>query len=456
MKIENTDHDFEKGLENGLENLEKGNYEGYLSSEINLDWLLEQKTELKTEHQANKEIIETTKNKTLEIINQKQSLQASHNEQSHLASQIEDEIQQTKNQVAELVEKNNTNRTPYPFLAGILYLLAGLTFVGGDLIISHEIVAYALNIRNTFEAWAFAFGLAGVSVLLKPAYERLIEQPYLTAYNPKTKRNYGYFQIVLVAISIGTLSILGWFRYEAYKTDKLKEGINRQIKTLQLEATPLVGNTSAAPNPALTIKIEEKLREYNLLNQKLVNSPWAKWSFVLSGVLFAIAGAICLGIAFPILAVYWKRWLQIYPAKRMANRRIKKNIKLLNQTKKPWFETETSLALANEKLGLLPDIKELKDRNRKIEDELAGINEKIKLAIESGRVSIYSEGYEVGNTNRSQMSEEEFENYRKQNLENLHIKRANSDDKTHKTLKTNGLRPHQALRKAISETFNEN
>ena len=64
-------------------------------------------------------------------------------------------------------------------LAGIIYLAAGITFIFGDLIISHEIVAYALNIRDNYEAWAFAIGLAMLSVLLKPAYDRLVEQPFI-------------------------------------------------------------------------------------------------------------------------------------------------------------------------------------------------------------------------------------------------------------------------------------
>ena len=75
--------------------------------------------------------------------------------------------------------KRRTKASPdYSLFAGLLFLVAGISFLAGDLIISHEIVAYALNIRNPNEAWAFAVGLAMVSILLKPAYDRLIEQPY--------------------------------------------------------------------------------------------------------------------------------------------------------------------------------------------------------------------------------------------------------------------------------------
>jgi hypothetical protein len=457
MKAENNNNeDFEKGFENGLENIEKSNYEGYLSSEVSLDWLLGTKENHVEEILDIKSKIENTKVEKLEILKQKQEQKNLFEEQTHLIDQMEGEIAFQNDKINQINDQKAKNVTPYPFLAGLLYLLAGATFIAGDLIISHEIVAYALNIRNNFEAWAFAVGLASVSVLLKPAYERLIEQPYLTNYNAQTKKVYGYFQTVLIVISIGTLSILGWFRYEAYKTDKLKEGINRQIKTLQLEATPITINGQAINNQAITLKIEEKLKQYDQLNQKLVDSPWALWSFVLSGVLFALAGAICLGIAFPVLTVFYKRWFQLNPVKNLALRRIKKKTKMLNALKTPWFKAKTALEFEDERLGLLPDIEELKIRKNELDIELLTLNEKIKLAIESGRVSNYTEGYESGFSNRNNMNDDEFANYRKNMMENISHRREDADTKTAKTYRNNGLRPHQALRKAISDSFNEN
>ncbi len=456
MKIENSTEDFDKGFDNGLDNIERGNYESFLSSQVNLEWLLSNKEQITSDLVETKNELQLTKSNKLEVFKQQQVLKSQFEEQSYLIAQMENTIESKKQKIDKILNEKKENSTFYPFLAGILYLAAGITFILGDLIISHEIVAYALNIRNTYEAWAFACGLAGVSILLKPAYERLVEQPYLKEYGPKTKKIYGYFQIALVVISIGTLSILGWFRYEAYKTDKLKEGINRQIKSLQLESTPLVQTGQTFENPALTMKIEQKLKEYDLLNQKLVNSPWALLSFVLSGVLFAIAGAICLGISFPILHVYWKRWFQQNPSNFFDKRAIKKHTKVLNQAKKPWFVAKSALEFEENKLSLFSDSVVLTDKIARLEMELSAINEKIKLAIESARVSSYSEGYESGYNNRNQMSNEEFEAYRTKNIENQQANKLEGNDKAIRSYRTNGLRPHQALRKAISEGFNEN
>jgi hypothetical protein len=449
-------NDFEKGFENGLENIEKANYEGYLSSEVNLNWLLGNKDTLIEDLETTHHKIQETRNEMLEIFKHKQEVLTEFQEQTYLIGQLENDIETQKLKITETKEQKSINKSPYPMIAGLIYLVAGITFILGDLIISHEIVAYALNIRNNYEAWAFACGLAGVSILLKPAYERLVEQPYLTQLSPSTKKVHGYFQIVLVVISIGTLSILGWFRYEAYKTDKLKEAINREIKSLQMDATPLIQSGQTVENPVLTEKIEQKLKEYDQLNQKLVNSPWALMSFVLSGILFAIAGAICLGIAFPILQVYWKRWFQLNPKENWANKQIRKKTKALNQIKKLWFKGQTMLELSEQKLGLLPDLEELKTKKNKLESEILSINEKIKLAIESSRVSTYNEGYESGNINRDNLTADELEKYRKNMLERIQLNQSDANVKSPRTYKSNGLRPHQALRKAITNSFNEN
>ena len=57
MKLENNNGDFEKGIENGLDDIEKSNYEGFVSSEVNLDWLLENKSRLENEIKTHEDLI---------------------------------------------------------------------------------------------------------------------------------------------------------------------------------------------------------------------------------------------------------------------------------------------------------------------------------------------------------------------------------------------------------------
>lgn len=297
----NYNTDFQHGYITGVENVDKATYESFLSSHVSYEWLqgrIDDKREELTQIDA--AIAENRDKRKASYDKLQEHLMGVDTQTQHIGY-IKKDIDANTEKIALLEQKHKKYESPYSLFAGILYLLAGAAFVSGDLIISHEIVAYALNIRNNFEAWAFAIGLAMLSILLKPAYERLVEHPYLHNYNEKTKKVYGVFQGFLLVFSIGTMLVLGWFRYEAYKTDKLKEGINKQIKAMQLNSTPL-DPTAAQPtdNQALIQKMDEQLKAYDKLNIDLVNSPWALMSFVLSGILFAIAGAICLGIALPV------------------------------------------------------------------------------------------------------------------------------------------------------------
>lgn len=448
--------DFKKGLENGLENLDKSNYEDFVSSEVTLNWLTDSKQQLDEQIQEVKQQIDDTTRQKLEILEASQEVKHRFDSQEHEVRAIEKEISELEKKIEETRSEKTKNPLYYPLLAGIIYFAAGVVFLFGDLIISHEIVAYALNIRNNMEAWAFACGLAGVTLLLKPAYERLIEEPYLKNPTERSKKIHGYFQTALVVISVVTLSVLGWFRYEAYKVDKLKAGINSEIKSLQLAATPLIQGTETVTDPALTQKIETKMKEVDALNKELVTSNWALLSFVLSGVLFAIAGAICFGIAFPILSSYWKRWLWHNPAINRSNRRIRKLRTHLADASRPLFESASQRELHERKMEILPDLSELKQELRRLEENAALLAEKIKLAMEASRVSLYNSGYDSGATHKEGLSAEELKNYRAGLMDNLKYSRESTPDKTPRVYKSNGLRPHQALRKAITDSFNEN
>ncbi|WP_420154812.1 hypothetical protein [Siphonobacter sp.] len=276
-------------------------------------------------------------------------------------------VSETEADIASLEERYKKAAPKYSLFAGLLYFVAGLSFVAGDLIISHEIVAYALNIRNTTEAWFFAVGLAMVSVLLKPVYDRLIEGPYLQNQE-KSQKLYASFKITLAIFSVLTLFVLGWFRYEAYRTDKMKQAITQNIKNLQLQQAD---QTSASA----ILQVEKQMQQVDVLNQGLVTSPFALASFVLSGVLFAVAGAVCLGVSFPILQGFWFRWLQAGPKlKRLRKLRLQKQQRLA--------ETEGSLSehliqkgTLENKLSFLTPLTELTERRNQLRQQLYALTE---------------------------------------------------------------------------------
>jgi hypothetical protein len=457
--------DFQHGYSMGMENAyqekvedETAPYEGYLSSQVSYEWLHDRLSEKRAEVakiDAEIEQIKTNRKTTFDKLQEFTLGEQVYIQKCNLANK---EFEANALKISQLEAKKQKNETPYSLFSGILYFLAGIAFVTGDLIISHEIVAYALNIRNNIEAWSFAVGLAMLSVLLKPAYERLVEQPYLTDYNAKTKRIYGIFQGFLLVFSIGTMLVLGWFRYEAYKTDKLKEGINKQIKSIQLNAQPLdaLGGGQAENNQALIQQLDEKMKIYDKLNLDLVNSPWALLSFILSGVLFAIAGAICLGIAFPVLHAYWYRWLQASPALKKAQKthiRLKEALQLAE--KELADQTIQKNILQNELENFL-NIEDLKTEKKSYLIEIEHLLNDIKQFDIDRRIHTFTDGYEKGMSNRSQMSDDEYEDFRSASLKRMKNVQDTRNEPNQKVLRNNGLSPHVALRKAITRQVNDN
>ncbi|PLK46054.1 hypothetical protein [Emticicia sp. TH156] len=460
MEKENENYyntDFQHGYITGVENVDKATYESYLSSHVSFEWLQGRINDKREElTRIDHAIAENRDKRKASFDKLQEHLQAIDTQTQHIGY-INKDIDANHAKIASIEVKHKKSESPYSLFAGILYLLAGVAFVSGDLIISHEIVAYALNIRNNFEAWAFAIGLAMLSVLLKPAYERLVEHPYLHNYNEKTKKVYGVFQGFLLVFSIGTMLVLGWFRYEAYKTDKLKEGINKQIKAMQLNSTPLDPSAvQPANNQALIQKMDEQLKAYDKLNIDLVNSPWALMSFVLSGILFAIAGAICLGIALPVMHAYWYRWLQSGPAIRRLR---KQNVKLTDTLKEAEKALAAQIAQKNvleNDLITLPEVAELKEEKKAVLAEIDSMLEHAKLADQDRRINSFNDGVAKGTANRSEMTDDEYEEFRSSSVRQMRNAQDSKSDAGPKVYRNNGLRPHQALRKVITEQFNQN
>jgi hypothetical protein len=455
--------DFQHGYLIGVENIRKDKnqdddpYEGFVSSHVDYEWLQERIVEKKEEVSKIDVEIADTKEKQKTSFDKLQEFILGISTHSRKVGFVQDRIDDNLATIKRVEGKRNRNESPYSLLAGILYLMAGAAFVTGDLIISHEIVAYALNIRNNYEAWAFAIGLAMLSVLLKPAYDRLVEQPYINEYSPKTKRTYAIFQGFLVVFSVATMIILGWFRYEAYKTEKLKDSINKQIKAMQINSQPMDPTAvNLADNQALIQKMDEQIKAYDKLNLDLVNSPWALMSFILSGVLFAIAGAICLGISFPIMQSYWYSWLQAGPTIR---RMKKSNLKLIEEMKVAEGELAqqiTQKSILENDLSLLPNLAELKAERREILAHIEDMLNRSKVADQDRRINTFDDGLEKGKANREEMTDEEYEEFRSTSVRQMRNAQDITTDAGPKVYRNNGLRPHQALRKVITEQFNQN
>lgn len=449
--------DFQHGYSSGVEGVDRTNFEGYLSSQVNYEWLTEQTRHTREELQkVEQTLAEATENhKTTYSQLQDHLLKLSV--QSARTERLNNDRKAIDDERERLQVRRDKASPDYSLLGGLLFLVAGIAFVAGDLIISHEIVAYALNIRDTNEAWAFAVGLAMVSILLKPAYDRLIEKPYQEEPE-KNRSKYEKFKLALAVFSILTLAVLGWFRYEAYRTDQLKAAINKSVRQLQITGAP-VDATGAVQelSPAVMSKIEKQLQESESLNLVLVNSPWALLSFVLSGILFALAGAVCLGIALPVLSAYWFRWLQADIRFWKLRRRMKRLNKELIPAEQELAAQLTRKSVLEHELVLLPSLDELKTKQKTLEAELRDLVAEARISQTDSRINSFNDGYVKGEAARGAMSEEEWQQVKAGyfSTANLASRAKSASPERAFTVNgngtKNGLRPHQALRKFISE-----
>ncbi len=451
--------DYRHGYQSGIGGQGKEAYEGYLSSKINYEWVMEQLTEKKQQLNAFADrktgILKNRKDVYDSLQEQIKGLSGS----TQRVKEFERSITDLDAEDGLLRERREKSQTKYSLLAGLIFFVAGVAFVLGDLIISHEIVAYALNIRNANEAWAFAVGLAMVSVLLKPAYDRLIEEPYIENAQPQGRSRYRKFKIGLSIFAVLTLAVLGWFRYEAYRTDKLKEAINKSVRTMQLNAVdPLTGQP--IDSPELTRKIELSLQNSDELNMTLVNSPWALLSFVLSGVLFAIAGAVSLGMALPVLQHFWYRWFQIDIRLWRLKWRRKKLLKRKNVVYSEMAGQMKMKNICENDLLAWPTIEELNQEEKLLREEIAGLEEERKLALTDSRILAYGDGYDKGELMKDMMTREELEHWRRSQMTAydlaLRAKNNPSDRTAVQRSKNSGLRPYQAIRKAITDNLDNN
>ena len=287
-----------QGLEDGRNGIDSTPaYESFLALSIARDRIQEALQALQTRLDRTMSALDDVRSLRRELASSTTALDELEAERDD-AKQALDDIETSLEAVQ---EEQAAKQDRGSFLYAGLYTIAGLLFVAGDVIMSREIVASALKIRGDVESWIFALALAMMAVLLKPAYDRLVEREYWRGHS------YVFAGVISVCAlgALSTLWILGAFRSSAFAN-------NTRIQRLTTKLT----ETS---DPAAIQDIQATIRR---LQQDLIDGPLAYWAFALSGVLFAVAGAVCLGIGFAhIRAAYHLRYRLYRAHRRLASKR---------------------------------------------------------------------------------------------------------------------------------------
>jgi len=383
--------EFVHGYDNGRLDLDKKYYESFVSNQVLYNQSFEKAQARKNELAELESELQKAQQESVQWVEKVQLHAHRIPLKEQQAEQLRTTAQRAADEREQLRELRQKTRNENPFLIGLFYVLAGLLFITGDLIISKDIVAYAFGFKG-FEAWSFAGGLAALSLLLKPAYERLIEN----YYHEGKQRRYIYFKLALLFFALTTMAVLGLYRYDAYRVDKMKAFLNTEATYLQSGA----GTNS----PTLIAKLDSLRRQRVQLNEELLNDPWGAWSFVLTGILFAISGAVCLGVGTPIVQTYWKRWVQIPIRIRQMKRAEKKSLRTLEKVEVELSEEKAQKAISESHLTMFNKPEELQQSIRAIRAELREIADQQGVYDIERRVSQYNDGYTRGKVEQAELA----------------------------------------------------
>jgi hypothetical protein len=268
----------------------------------------------------------------------------------------------------------------------IIYGTAAALFILGDIVITQTIVADAmelptrplLGVPGLSDAMLFALGLAMVAILLKPGYDRLVERPF----HEGRERPFQVAIGVAAVLALSTLLVLGIFRTEAHQAELIGQMLEE-------------GQRPAGVNGSL---------EDVILG--VAGSFWSKAAFVLSGVLFAVGGTICLGIG-----------MRYFHGVVHGRRRLKAEIRLLESAvrraqseihaqESQSREVNRDLLLETARLEGAPDPHQLETLAVRQAERLPELREAARHARTRRLQSLYRDGYELGQVRGA---EERFE-----------------------------------------------
>lgn len=360
---------FDHGHLDGANKLDRTPFEAFLGSSVKEEKIREQIAAIDSRIEAAEE--EDAEGCTLHL--ELAKLRVQRERSTSNLDEAEEELQKAREE-----ERNGPGRDPKrgSIFYALLYGVVGSLFVVGDIVIAYEVVAIGLQLDGSGEQLLFAIALGLLAVLLKPVYDRIIERPY---WNGSKKRFY-WLMGLCVALVFGTLIVLGIFRVEVMG---------------QLQANELGG---AGPPPISTqwssdgVPLDTAAPDATTPNTETVTVPtlsmWGRLAFVLTAVLFAFAGAVCLGIAFQHgRDWFWKRGLA--SERKKACERLQSLRKGAQEISEKLAATEQELEFVTPHAVLANRVETLRKRQEQLRSNLAD-------ARRERLIQLYRNGYKIG------------------------------------------------------------
>lgn len=353
--------------------------------------------------------------------------------------EIEQAKELQKDKITKLIEQRENTKAEYPWVPAFLYLLAGIIFIAGDITITHDITSWGFDIGGP-EGWIFAIGLAFTAFLIKPFLDRVLEKVFQKTDFTLT----GIYKIVLgtiTALGITMLLFLGDFRSDSKIALSRSDALEEQMDQIQDKTSN---------------EYQKLKKEYTLGNEDLNKNQSGKIGIMLSGVIFAIGGALCLAIAFPSLLQLIKRYQILKVHVRKANALYTRQDHHLYQLRNELAIISADRDKAIAKFKWI-DLEPKKDTIRILEEEQRKLTE-LYYAIKAQKdISLYFDG-----KNRGEKYSIEGELIHKiegkdpSDFQNKNIGAQASNSGKSKLYRSYTRRPFIKIRKMIADKHNNN
>lgn len=265
----------------------------------------------------------------------------------------------------------------YSWAPALLYFTAGVTFITADISITHQITSWGFNMKGV-QSWIFAIGLAFTAFLIKPAVDRLLEKPFQSA-GFKLTMIYKCVLLGLTVFGLIMLCYLGKFRSDSEIAKGQLEDISNQMDKW----------------PPTSLQYIQLQGQYHEIQKSLDNNSMGQIGLILSGMLFALGGAICLSIAFGSLKHLINRYW-ILPA-RIG--RLQKEAKILDQEIGSLRAEHTTTITEQEKAGkrlLANEVHSLKEELKKLQEERSALLSEFYEVQHNKERALYLDGKNKG------------------------------------------------------------
>ncbi|MCC7506429.1 MAG: hypothetical protein IT259_14070 [Saprospiraceae bacterium] len=323
---------------------------------------------------------------------------------------IEFDIASTQHQIEDTENQADRIKPEYNWTNVSLFLLMGVIFIGSDWYVTYDVLLNGLKMQ-AFGAITLALAMSGITFVIKPTIDRLFEKPYLRG---ESSRKHWLLSCVS-GIALLVLGLMGYYREEYLRTDLQMSFIEGQIRAKQVDITEIerkekllirTGANTTPDGQALATDYQERKKalrnEVASSEKQLIDIGLNRgtnralyWIFVLSNILFAVAAAICLSIAFPAADILIKKQRLKKAARQnhLILQQLKEEIANLSERSKAALIQRDQ---AGNALRLLPDIATLEQALEKLTLLSKTLLKKITEHDIGADVAFYNEAYERG------------------------------------------------------------